>query len=120
MSPKLSWTLQPGVLLGLAIVGGAYVSRWRRVRRAPSSRPESEAPVWRLCCLLGSLLAVLIALDSPLDALAEQLFFMHMGQHMLLLDLVPILAILGFSKVLLRPITRAVRDLERRAGALAQ
>jgi cytochrome c oxidase assembly factor CtaG len=45
---------------------------------------------------------------------------MHMVQHMLLLDLVPILAILGFTKVILRPITRALRELERRAGALAQ
>jgi len=56
---------------------------------------------------------------SPLDALADQLFFMHMIQHILLLDIVPILAILGLTKVLLRPVTRAVRDLERRAGPLA-
>jgi cytochrome c oxidase assembly factor CtaG len=38
---------------------------------------------------------------------------------MLLLDLVPILAILGLTKVLLRPLTRAVSDLERRTGPLA-
>ncbi len=44
---------------------------------------------------------------------------MHMVQHMLLLDLVPILAILSLTKVILRPVTRAVRDLERQAGALA-
>jgi putative membrane protein len=60
-----------------------------------------------------------VALISPIDALADQLFFMHMVQHMLLLDAVPILAILGFTKVILRPLTRAVRDLEQRAGALA-
>ncbi len=63
--------------------------------------------------------SALIALVSPIDALADQLFFMHMVQHMLLLDVVPILAILGFTKVILRPVTRAVHDLERRAGALA-
>jgi cytochrome c oxidase assembly factor CtaG len=44
---------------------------------------------------------------------------MHMVQHMLLLDVVPILAILGFTKVILRPVTRSVRDLERRAGPFA-
>jgi putative membrane protein len=38
---------------------------------------------------------------------------------MLLLDLAPILAILGFTKVILRPITRAVGELERHAGAFA-
>ena len=63
----------------------------------------ADAPVWRLCCFAGSLLAALIALVSPVDALADQLFFMHMVQHMLLLDLVPILAILGLTKVILRP-----------------
>ena len=120
MSPSLSWTLDPGVLIGVAIVGVVYVSRWRRVRRGPSPRRAADAPVWRLCCFLGSLLIALIALVSPLDALADQLFFMHMVQHMLLLDLVPILAILGLTKVILRPVTRAVLDLERRAGPLAQ
>src|SRR6478609_275180 len=44
---------------------------------------------------------------------------MHMVQHTLLLDAVPILAILGFTKVILRPVTRAVHELERRAGAFA-
>jgi putative membrane protein len=75
--------------------------------------------VWRLCCFIGSLLGTLVALISPVDALADQLFLMHMVQHVLLLDVVPILAILGFTKVILRPVTRAVHDVERRAGALA-
>jgi putative membrane protein len=119
MGPDLSWTPEPGVLLGVAIAGGAYGSRWWRVRTGASARRTSDAPVWRLCCFLGALLATLIALVSPIDALADQLFFMHMVQHMLLLDLAPILAILGFTKVILRPITRAVGELERRAGAFA-
>ena len=42
-----------------------------------------------------------------------------MVQHMLLLDIAPILGILGFTKVILRPVTRSVADLERRAGPLA-
>jgi putative membrane protein len=119
MSPDLSWTLSPGVLLAVAIASWAYLKRWRQVRLGPSPRRAAEAPVWRLCCFLGSLLFVLIALISPLDALADQLFFTHMVQHILLLDLVPILAILGFTKVILRPITRTVHDVERLAGPLA-
>jgi len=119
MSPNLSWTLSPGVLIGAAIVAGAYARRWRQVRTAPSPRRAAEAPVWRLCCFMASVLLALVALISPVDALADQLFFMHMVQHMLLLDLVPILAILGFTKVILRPLTRTVRDLEGRAGPLA-
>jgi putative membrane protein len=119
MSPNLSWTLSPVVLIGAAIVGGAYLRRWIAVRSGGSARAAAEAPVWRLCCFLGSILIAVIALISPLDALADQLFFAHMVQHMLLLDLAPILAILGFTKVILRPVTRSVAELERRAGVLA-
>ncbi|MDQ6811157.1 MAG: cytochrome c oxidase assembly protein [Actinomycetota bacterium] len=119
MSPNLFWTFSPGVLSALAILAGAYLARWRRVRRGSSQRPRAEAPAWRMWCWLGSLALVVVALLSPIDALAEQLFFMHMIQHMLLLDLVPILAILGLTKVILRPLTRTVSELERSAGVLA-
>jgi putative membrane protein len=119
MSPNLSWTLSPGVLIGAALVLGVYVRRWRAVRSSGSPRAADEAPLWRLCCFLGSILVTIIALISPIDALADQLFFAHMIQHMLLLDLAPILGILGLTKVILRPVTRAVHDLERKAGPLA-
>jgi cytochrome c oxidase assembly factor CtaG len=42
-----------------------------------------------------------------------------MLQHVLLLDIAPILLILGLTKVLLRPATRRVKTIERRAGFLA-
>ena len=119
MRPDLSWTLSPLVLLAAALAEGVYVRRWRQVRRASPSRRHAAAPVWRLCSFSASILVVLAALVSPLDALADQLFFMHMTQHMLLLDIAPILAILGLTKVILRPLTRTVSELERRAGALA-
>lgn len=105
------------MLIGAAAAVGVYVTRWRRVRRG--ARGALEAPVWRLCCFLGSVLVALAAFVSPVDSLADQLFFMHMVQHVLLLDVVPILAILAFTKVILRPLTRAVRDVENRAGVLA-
>ena len=44
---------------------------------------------------------------------------MHMVQHLLLLDLAPILVLLGLTKVLLRPLTRRLVRIERRAGLLA-
>lgn len=119
MGPDLTWTLSPGVLLGAAIVGTLYVRRWLTVRSSGSPRSAAEAPIWRLCCFIASILVAIIALISPIDALADQLFFAHMIQHMLLLDLSPILGILGFTKVILRPITRSVSELERRAGLLA-
>jgi putative membrane protein len=41
---------------------------------------------------------------------------MHMVQHILLLDIVPILLIVGLTKGLLRPATRRLAAIERRAG----
>jgi cytochrome c oxidase assembly factor CtaG len=119
MSPNLSWTLSPGVLIGAALIAGIYLRRWWAVRTSDSPRRTVEAPVWRLCCFMAAVATALIALISPVDALADQLFFAHMIQHMLLLDAVPILAIVGLTKVILRPVTRSVHDLERRAGPLA-
>ena len=119
MSPNLSWTFSPGVLIGAALVAGVYGRRWWQVRTSGSPRAAAEAPVWRACCFMGSVAIAIVALVSPIDALADQLFFAHMIQHMLLLDVTPILGILGLTKVILRPVTRAVHDLERRAGVLA-
>jgi putative membrane protein len=112
----LAWTFSPVVLIGAAVALAVYTRRWRAVRFGSSPRREAEAPVWRLCCFAGAVLAVLAALISPLDALADDLFSAHMVQHVLLLDLAPILAILGLTKVILRPVTRAVSVVERRAG----
>jgi cytochrome c oxidase assembly factor CtaG len=119
VSPDLSWTFSPGVLAVAVLAAAVYVRRWAAVRGARSPRAAAEAPVWRLCCFLGAVAVALGALVSPLDSLADQLFFAHMVQHILLLDVAPILAILGLTKVILRPVTRAVSELERRAGPLA-
>jgi putative membrane protein len=62
---------------------------------------------------------VLAALVSPIDRLGEQLFVMHMVQHLLLLDLASILLISGLTRVILRPVTRRVQRIERAAGPLA-
>jgi cytochrome c oxidase assembly factor CtaG len=119
MTPNVSWTFEPLPLVVLAGLAWAYVGRWRRVRAAEPASAARDAPVWRLVCFCGSLGLAYASLGSPIDSLAPQLFFMHMVQHVLLLDAVPILAILGFTRVLLRPVTRSVRSLERRAGPLA-
>jgi putative membrane protein len=75
--------------------------------------------VWRALLYAAGIVTILIALVSPLDSLGDQLMVMHMVQHMLLLDVAPILLILGLTKTLLRPVTRRVQTIERRAGFLA-
>ncbi len=119
VSANLHWSPNPIVFVVTAMVDFLYIRRWLAVRGGGSPRAHTDAPIWRLCSFLASGLVVIVALISPIDSLSEQLFFAHMIQHMLLLDLAPILAILGYTKVFLRPITRRVNDFERRAGPLA-
>jgi putative membrane protein len=109
VSPDASWTLAPGPIVLLASVTVAYVVRWRRVE---------ESPV-RLALFLAGIACMAAALLSPIDRLGEQLFAMHMVQHVLLLDFAPVLLILGLSKKLLRPVTRRLLPVERSAGPLA-
>jgi cytochrome c oxidase assembly factor CtaG len=116
LSPDASWTFSPGVLAAVAAGGVVYVRRWRAAR---AEEGAWAAPGWRLACFLGGLALVLVALVSPVDRLGEQLFVMHMAQHLLLIDLASILLILGLSRVILRPVTRRVQRIERAAGPLA-
>jgi len=43
----------------------------------------------------GGLLAIVVALNSPIDVYADQLFWVHMVQHILLLTVAPPLILLG-------------------------
>ena len=111
-----SWTFDPGALALVGLAAVAYVPRWRRVRAQHGPR---AAPVGRLLAFAAGLLALVAALISPIDRLGEQSFAMHMVQHILLLDIAPILLIVSLTKVILRPATRRLQRLERAAGPLA-
>lgn len=110
-----SWTLAPGPILLVALLGALYLPRWRRVRREAG---PAAAPIWRLCSFVLGLACLIAALVSPVDRLAEQAFTMHMAQHVLLIDIVPITLIAGLTKVILRPLTRRLTALERALGPL--
>jgi putative membrane protein len=120
MAADMSWTFDPGAIVLIGALGGAYVARWRRVRRAhPGLHGKREAPTWALVSYLGGILALAVALISPVDRLAEQAFTMHMVQHVLLLDIAPIGLICGLTKVILRPVTHRLQRVEESAGILS-
>lgn len=104
------------MLLALASYLALYAYRWRRSRREAGRR---SASVWRLLSFAAGVLMLVIALVSPVDGLGEQLFVMHMVQHVFLTDLAAVLLLLGLTKVILRPLTALVQRVERRAGVLA-
>lgn len=80
-----AWSLDPSlVYVALAATLYAVGSRGRY-------RPE---PLQALA-FFASLLVIVIALCSPIDYYADQLFWMHMVQHVLLLTVAPPLLLLG-------------------------
>ncbi len=77
------WSWRPEILLPLALLLALYGVGWWRLRR----RTQRVAPVWRLVCHLSGIGAVFLALVSPIDRLADDLFFVHMIQHLLLIKI---------------------------------
>jgi putative membrane protein len=116
VDPTITWSLEPTVLVGVLALGLVYVKAWRRARATDERHPPG---VGRLLLFGGGLAAILAALVSPIDGLGDQLMLMHMLQHILILDIAPILLILGLTKVLLRPATRRLQIVEQKAGFLA-
>lgn len=116
VSPVASWSPEPSVIIGVLAISALYALAWRRARASGSS----HAPGWGRAALFAlGMLSVVAALVSPIDELGDQLLVMHMLQHLLLIDFAPILVILSFNKVLLRPVTRRIHTVERRAGFFA-
>jgi len=115
--PDIRWSFEPIILLALASYGGVYWWRFRAARREADGRGAGAA---QAIAFGAALLVLAAALLSPVAALGEErLFSMHMVQHVLLGDIAPALALLGLSRVIMRPATRRLMAIERRLGALA-
>jgi len=95
----LSWDWKIEVIIVLALAGTFYSRGWwqlrkrsqgsvKRVRYARRSRWRLAA-LWRLVVYWGGLFVIALALLSPVNALGQQLFFMHMVQHLLLIMVAP-------------------------------
>jgi putative membrane protein len=78
-----AWTLAPAVLAGLVVAAALYASGIHNVwRRAGQDR---MLPRWRAWAFVGAIVALLVALISPVDRLGSALFSAHMLQHLLLM-----------------------------------
>jgi cytochrome c oxidase assembly factor CtaG len=92
------WPFEPVVLLGVELAAILYLIG------GIGARTER----WRSVCFWLALLSILLALQSPIEILARQLFWVHMVQHLLLMVVAaPLLALAS-------PWTRLWRALPRR------
>ena len=95
----VGWSFEPLPAAALAAVAIAYARRALASGAAADRRRGGSRRVGRALATLA------LALFSPLDRIGEtRLFSVHMAQHLLIGDVAPLLAILGLSGPLLRPV----------------
>jgi putative membrane protein len=88
------WSWDPS-LIYVTVAGLMYVIGGLRPgtsRRRLSNRMEEHL---RELAFFAGLVSIVIALDSPIDYYSEQLFWVHMGQHIILLTVAPPLILMG-------------------------
>jgi putative membrane protein len=104
-----AWSLD--VIAALAVLG--YLAAAARINRWPR---------WRTLSFIGGVVCVLVALQSGLGAFDDRLLSDHMVQHLLLLEVAPLLVLGGRPVILImRTAPRAQRPMvARRLLALAR
>lgn len=91
-----SWDWRPEVIITILMLGVLFTLGWFRLRAitGPAKSWRSLGARWRPVSYIAGLLVIGFALLSPLDVLVQQLFFMHMIQHLLLIMIAPVLLLL--------------------------
>ena len=102
-----TWSLPVGPLVALGLALVLYVRGWLLARKTR----ERELPLWRAGCFVGGVVALWLAIASPIDALDDYLLTAHMIQHFILMSIAPPLIALG------APVVPMLRGLPRLAIA---
>jgi cytochrome c oxidase assembly factor CtaG len=97
----------PLELVPLLLAAVLYAKR--SMTLADRGRP---VPLWRQLCFATGLLAIVVALASPIAHVGEELVIAHMVEHLLLGDVATLLLVLGLTGPLLQPIL-AIRFFDR-------
>ncbi len=89
----------------LPVAAATLAATGYALRARELSRRGRSMPAWRQACFYLGLAALLAALVSPLDRIAEtRVFYAHMIQHLTIGELAPLLLLLGLSGAMLRPL----------------
>ncbi len=85
-----AWEFSADIVSGSLVVAALYIAGlWRLHARA------AGPSAWRALGFLGGVGLLFLALQSPLDALSEHLFFVHQLQHLLVHSVAPMLIMLA-------------------------
>jgi len=91
-----AWELKADIVGGIVLVALLYAAGMWKLR----AKERLSVP-WRHTAFFAGLAAIFLALQSPLDALAEHSFFMHQLQHLLLQTVAPMLLMLAVPQATL-------------------
>lgn len=92
-----SWNWRPEVIIPLLLLGSLFLIGWSRLRRRSRIRRHgwrALSATWRPVSYIAGLVVIGIALMSPIEVLVQQLFFIHMIQHLLLIMVAPVLLLI--------------------------
>ena len=103
------WQFEPDIVIGTLLACVIYAAGLRR------DHGSAKHHTLRHVSYFAGVASVFLALESPVDAFADHLFWVHQIQHMLLRMIGPMLIMLSAPQaVLIRGLPRALRE-----GALA-
>ena len=103
----------PFIWLALILIGAAYFYGTGIIEQRD---PEAVTPR-QLWYFLGGLFVIFIALQSPIDTYADNAFWVHMIQHLLLILAAPPLLLLRHARCLRPPADQEARTLRHCARA---
>jgi putative membrane protein len=90
-----TWSSPTWTNVSLALTALVYARGWLSIRRFL----PALIPIWRLAAFFSGLLALWIALGSPLSAFDDVSLTAHMVQHLLLMAVAPPLLLLGAPSI---------------------
>jgi cytochrome c oxidase assembly factor CtaG len=88
------WSWDPS-LIYVAVAGLMYVIGGFRRGTSRQRQRAHDNRLLRELAFAAGLASIVIALDSPIDYYSDQLFWVHMGQHIILLTVAPPLILFG-------------------------
>lgn len=91
LTSAAAWPVQAPFFL---VLGSAVLYWLGGKNHVPGHRDDADRRL-RSAAFYGGLLSIVVALDTPLDDLADSLFLAHMTQHLLLLMVAPPLIVLS-------------------------